>query len=379
MLTAGRTGAVSITGLRKAFGAHAVLRGVGLEVPEGSLTAVLGPSGSGKTTLLRALAGFARPDAGTIAIGGEVVDAPGLHLTPDRRRIGYVPQEGSLFPHLDVAANIGFGLPRKARRARTADLLDLIGMAPLAGRYPHQLSGGQQQRVALARALAPGPALVLLDEPFSSLDAGLRAGVRKDVVDLLKEFAMTAILVTHDQDEALSTADQVVVLREGVVAQCAAPRELYENPADEDLARFVGEANLLPGHRNAGLVHCALGALEPRPAAGGDSAGDDAAGDGSVTVLIRPEQISILPEEAGRADAPADALAGRVVACEYHGHGTLLTVAAEKPADQADSAGSCAEPPRVLVRTGHDGQLPLGTRVHLTVAGRVTVWKGPGG
>ena len=177
---------LEVTGLYKAFGAHQVLAGADLAVPAGSLTAILGPSGSGKTTLLRVLAGFERADAGTVRIGGELADGPGVHLPPERRRIGYVPQEGSLFPHLTAAGNVAFGLPAGQRRGpRAAELLEQVGLAGLGRRYPHQLSGGQQQRVALARALAIEPAVVLLDEPFASLDAGLRASVRADVRRLL--------------------------------------------------------------------------------------------------------------------------------------------------------------------------------------------------
>src|SRR5580704_9592425 len=187
---------LTVTGLHKAFGSHPVLTGLDLDVPAGSFTAILGPSGSGKTTLLRLLAGFDRPDAGSIVIGDRVVDGPGTgHVPPDRRQIGYVPQEGALFPHLSVAAAVG-----------------LTGMG---GRYPHQLSGGQQQRVALARALAIKPEVVLLDEPFASLDAHMRASVRADVQRICRAAGTTAILVTHDQDEALSMADRIAVLRDG--------------------------------------------------------------------------------------------------------------------------------------------------------------------
>src|SRR5215472_564511 len=255
---------VTVTGLDKAFGAHPVLSGLDLEVPAGSLTAILGPSGCGKTTLLRLLAGFERADAGTICIGGVLVDGPGVHLPPERRRIGYVPQEGSLFPHLTVAANIGFGLPARQRRGpATAELLEAVG---LAGRYPHQLSGGQQQRVALARALAIGPKIVLLDEPFASLDAHLRASVRADVQGLLAKTGITGILVTHDQDEALSTADRVAVLRDGRIAQSDAPQDLYDRPADAGIARFIGDANLLDGVLEAGTVETILGRLPVEPA-----------------------------------------------------------------------------------------------------------------
>lgn len=358
---------VTVSRVHKNFGAHPVLRAVSLEVPEGTLTAVLGPSGSGKTTLLRALAGFARPDAGTIEIGGRVVDGPATHVPPEARKIGYVPQEGSLFPHLDVAANIGFGLPRRERKARTAELLELIGLSELGHRYPHQLSGGQQQRVALARALAPNPSLVLMDEPFSSLDAGLRASVRGDVRDILKSLATTAILVTHDQDEALSMADQVVVLRDGAVVQQGTPRDLYDNPADRGLAQFVGDANLLRGVLAGGEVDCVLGKLATRPGGGSSSGGVQ---DGvQVTALVRPEQIKVLPEGSG-------GLEGSVLSCEYFGHDALLSVLPKDGLVVGSSGSGEAESQDrpLVVRTGYDGTLVPGTRVSLTVTGPVTVW-----
>src|SRR5579863_440465 len=253
---------VAVNGLYKAFGTHAVLTGVDLEVQAGSLTAILGPSGSGKTTLLRLLAGFERADAGTIRIGDGLVDGHGVYVAPERRRIGYVPQEGSLFPHLTVEANVGFGLAARERRGgRVAGMLGLVGLGGLGQRYPHQLSGGQQQRVALARALAIEPAVVLLDEPFASLDAHLRASVRADVQQIFRAAGTTAVLVTHDQDEALAIADRVAVLRDGRIAQYSAPAELYSRPVDSGLARFVGDANLLDGIRRAGLVDTVLGQL----------------------------------------------------------------------------------------------------------------------
>src|ERR1700678_2849620 len=237
-----------VTGLHKAFGTHPVLTGVDLEVPDGSLTAILGPSGSGKTTLLRLLAGFERADQGEIVVGGTVVDNGRIHVPPERRRIGYVPQEGSLFPHLTVAANVAFGLPAKQRRGGKPDtLLAAVGLEGLGKRYPHQLSGGQQQRVALARALAVEPTVVLMDEPFSSLDPAMRASVRADVRAILRAAGVTAVLVTHDQDEALSLADHVAVLRDGVIAQFGRPQELYEHPVDARMAGFLGEANLVHG------------------------------------------------------------------------------------------------------------------------------------
>src|ERR1700723_1111556 len=257
---------VAVTGLQKAFGTHPVLTGVDLEVPAGSLTAILGPSGSGKTTLLRLLAGFERADSGTITIGDTLVDGPGTYVAPERRRIGYVPQEGSLFPHLTVEANVGFGLSARDRRGgQAASMLEMVGLGGLGRRYPHQLSGGQQQRVALARALAIEPTGVLLDEPFASLDAHLRASVRADVQALLAETGVTGILVTHDQDEALSTADLVAVLRDGRIVQCDAPQDLYDRPADADIARFIGDANLIEGVLTTDTVDTVLGRLPVEP------------------------------------------------------------------------------------------------------------------
>jgi iron(III) transport system ATP-binding protein len=356
-----------VAGLHKAFGDHPVLTGVDLEVPAGSLTAILGPSGSGKTTLLRVLAGFERADAGTVTIGGSVVDGPGVHLPPERRRIGYVPQEGSLFPHLTVAANIGFGLPARQRRGpTTARLLDAVGLAGLGQRYPHQLSGGQQQRVALARALAIEPKIVLLDEPFASLDAHLRASVRADVQALLAKTGITGILVTHDQDEALSTADRVAVLRDGRIAQCDAPQDLYDRPADADIARFIGDANLLEGVLDAGTVDTILGRLpvEPGCLASPGSGGAN----GRVTVLIRPEQVDLRPAGAnGGPGAPAggaDHLAGRVIAYGYHGHDAVVHVRPEH------DGGA----PVIVVRTVGGSQLPPGAPVTLRARGPVLAW-----
>ena len=239
---------LSVAGLSKAFGDSPVLVELDLEVPTGSLTAVLGPSGCGKTTLLRLLGGFEHADRGTIRLGEQVLADERTHLAPERRAIGFVPQEGALFPHLDVAANVGFGLPRAQRRGgRVEELLELVDLAGLGGRLPHQLSGGQQQRVALARALAPEPGLVLLDEPFDALDAGLRAQVRGEVREALRAAGATALLVTHDQEEALSLADTVAVMRGGRIVQAADPQTLYRDPVDAEVAAFVGEAVLLEG------------------------------------------------------------------------------------------------------------------------------------
>jgi len=303
---------VEIRGLRKTFGHTPVLRGVDLSVASGSLVAILGPSGSGKTTLLRLLCGFERGDAGTIQINGQRVSGPGVFVPSEKRHIGYVPQEGALFPHLSVAENIVFGLSRQLRktRHRVAELLELVGLpGDFANRSPHSLSGGQQQRVALARALAPAPALVLLDEPFSSLDAALRVETRQAVAQALSAAGATALLVTHDQSEALSMGSQVAVLWKGELVQVASPEQLYRMPVSPELARFVGDAMLLPGIVKGAGVLCALGSLRLMAALP----------DGPAQVLLRPEQIRLSPlldsQDSGAARAR-----GRVLKVDYYGH-----------------------------------------------------------
>lgn len=301
--------AAAVRSIDKAYGARSVLRGVDLEVPTGRVTALLGPSGCGKTTLLRALVGFDRVDAGTVEVGGVVVDGPGVFVPPRRRRIGYVPQEGALFPHLTVAGNVGFGVPRRERAARTTELLALIGLSEMGGRRAGELSGGQQQRVALARALAVRPTLVLLDEPFSALDAGLRAKVRTDILSLLRTTGTTTLLVTHDQEEALSVADQVAVLDRGHIAQAGTPQELYNAPADLGVARFLGSGTLLPATRRGADVTCVLGEL--RTLEGGPAQ--------TGTVLVRSEQL-VLGAPGSRG------VTGRVVARAYYGHDAVVDV-----------------------------------------------------
>jgi iron(III) transport system ATP-binding protein len=350
---------LSVNGLHKAFGRHPVLTGLDLDVPAGSFAAILGPSGSGKTTLLRLLAGFEQADAGSITIGDRIVDGPGSgYVPPERRRIGYVPQEGALFPHLSVGANVGFGLPARERRGqRTAELLAAVGLAGLGGRYPHQLSGGQQQRVALARALAIRPEVVLLDEPFASLDAHMRASVRADVQRICQEAGTTAILVTHDQDEALSMADRIAVLRDGKIVQYAAPQDLYNRPADPALARFVGDANLLDGQLAASAVDTILGKLPLANADGPES--------GPVTVLIRPEQLEIMAAiPAGVNGTQPGCLAGRVVACEYYGHDAVVRI--QPDGEQSDQ--------QVIVRTSGGPHVTTGEAVYVRAHGPVVAW-----
>jgi iron(III) transport system ATP-binding protein len=299
------------TTVAKSYGARAVLNEVDLVVPEGTLTAILGASGSGKTTLLRLIIGFIAPDHGTIAVDGTVVSAAdGVHVPPDKRQIGYVAQEGALFPHLTVAENVAFGLPRGDRRtgSRTSEALDLVGLGSgYAARRPHELSGGEQRRVGLARALAPKPRVVLLDEPFSGLDAHLRAETREAVTSALAAEGTTAVLVTHDQAEALSMGREVAVLRSGRLAQTAAPAALYRAPVDLDVARFVGGAVVVQGTAQGGHVECALGRL----------CTTNIAAAGIVEVMIRPEQIRVVrgAEDGVRAD---------VIGHQYYGPDSVV-------------------------------------------------------
>jgi iron(III) transport system ATP-binding protein len=293
---------------RKTYGAVVALDEVDLRVPAGALMAVLGPSGCGKTTLLRCVAGFERLDAGEIKVGDRVVAGPGVHLAPHRRRVAIVPQEGALFPHLTVAGNVAYGLDRADHRShRVAEVMALVGLAGYQDRMPHHLSGGQQQRVAVARALAPRPPLVLLDEPFSALDAALRAELRRDVRAALRADGATAVLVTHDQGEALSMADQVAVMHGGRIVQSGTPSDVYRTPADPWVAGFVGEAVLIPAMAERDRVRTPLGELSLVGPA-----------DGTVTVFLRPEQLVLLP-----ADTP-DTVAATVLRRDFHGHDALL-------------------------------------------------------
>jgi len=296
--------------LTKRFGEVVAVDDVDLAVHEGEFLGVLGPSGCGKTTLLRLVAGFERPDAGGIEIDGRVVAGPRRHLPPETRRIGMVFQESALFPHLDVAGNIGFGLARRGRQERVAELVALVGLAGLQRRMPHELSGGQQQRVALARALAPDPALILLDEPFSSLDATLRAQLRGEVREILRAAGATTLFVTHDQGEALEISDRVAVMRAGRIEQVSTPDELYLRPVNRFVAGFVGEANLLPGEVRHGEVQTLVGRFRTGP---------DAMVDGArAEVLLRPEQLHMLPVDR-LSTAPRPETVLRIVRRVFHG------------------------------------------------------------
>jgi iron(III) transport system ATP-binding protein len=342
-----------VSDLVKGFGSKPVLTGVELRVEAGSITSILGPSGSGKTTLLRVICGFERAQRGSVAIDDEIVDDATHFTPPERRRIGYVPQEGNLFPHLTVAGNIGFGLSRGAEsKQRVAELLDMIGLADRARSYPHQLSGGQQQRVALARALAVRPRLVLLDEPFASLDASLRTSVRGDVLAILRDARATALLVTHDQDEALSMSDHIAVIRDGVIAQFDRPQDLYAQPVDADLAHFVGDVNLIAGSFDGDMVSTSLGRLSLHTSSAATVPG------AAATVMVRPEQILLSPADA------ADSGACEVVDHEFYGHDAIVRL---KPLH--------TDAPVLVVRVRGGVGWPRGSVATVDVDGPVVAWQ----
>jgi iron(III) transport system ATP-binding protein len=308
--------AIDIRGIGKRYGATPVLESIDLDVPAGSKTVIVGSSGSGKTTLLRLLSGFDFPDAGTIRIGSDIVAGPGVAVPAHRRGIGHVAQDGALFPHLTVGQNVSFGLDRHERGDRTAivaELLELVSLDPsLSSRRPDELSGGQQQRVALARAMARKPGIMLLDEPFSALDTGLRAATRELVAAALSAAGVTTVLVTHDREEALTFGDQVAVLRDGRLAQVGTPVAVYSTPADLATARFLGDAVVFDAEASGGRVHCALGLVAQSSSLVG-----------ACTALFRPEQLIVGPLLPG---ADAAGCVARVVAVEFQGASQLLTL-----------------------------------------------------
>ena len=340
--------ALHCTGLFKRYGAIAPVAGLDLDARRGELLALLGPSGCGKTTTLRLIAGFEEPDSGRIEVGGRVVAdlGPGRRRCdpPERRRVGMVFQDYALFPHLSVARNVSFGLPRGGRGEsdrRVASALSAVGMAGMGERMPDQLSGGQQQRVALARALAPNPDLILLDEPFSNLDAELRAAVREEVREILRGAGATAVLVTHDQEEALSLADRVAVMWGGAIVQAGPPEELYHRPVSRAVGAFVGDAQFLPGEANGRRVATVLGDLPVHGQA-----------TGAVEVMLRPEALRLAP-----AQGPATGN-GRVLSRLFYGHDQLLTV-------RLDSGQT------LRVRVGAYGGIRPDSRVVVGVRGAV--------
>ncbi len=290
---------LSVRGLGASYGRREVLFDLDLDLEAGEMLAVLGPSGCGKTTLLRSLAGLHRIDRGSITLAGTVLAAPpSTHVPPEHRRIGLMPQEGGLFPHLSVGENVGFGLvnslphkrrgDRARRRSRVEAMLELVGLPDAIDVDPRELSGGQQQRVALARALAPNPSVVLMDEPFASLDAGLRSGLRREVRELLHSSGTPSILVTHDRTEAMTTADRVTVLLDGSTAQTGTPHELYHRPSSEAVGAFVGEAMMVEGLGIGMAAETVFGTI---PVTGVAS--------GSGRVLVRPEQLTPIADSDG--------------------------------------------------------------------------------
>lgn len=342
--------ALELTAICKSFGTQRALENINLSVPTGSRTVIVGPSGSGKTTLLRMIAGFEFPDSGSLTLNGQVLVDDTHEVPAHQRLIGYVPQDGALFPHMTVADNIGFGLKAKgdARQQRIAELMDSVALdASMAKRWPHELSGGQQQRVALARALAQQPRLMLLDEPFSALDTGLRAAMRKMVARLLEDAGVTTILVTHDQGEALSFADQLAVMRQGRLVQSGNPMDLYQFPRDEQTALFLGDAVLMPARIGGGWAHCDLGRVAV------NSQGNHA----WAQIMLRPEQLHI---SLGETDASG--CQGVVTERDFGGNTCTLTVALQSGTGRS-----------LLVRSSGLQAPPTGSTVHLTTVGRAHV------
>jgi iron(III) transport system ATP-binding protein len=338
---------LTIKDISKRYGPVLALDGIDLVVAAGSRTAIVGPSGSGKTTLLRIIAGFEQPDVGQVTLEGEIL-ANGPAIVPAHRRgIGIVSQDGALFPHLSVADNIGFGMQRglPERNRKICELVDMVELdQSMLDRRPHQLSGGQQQRVALARALARKPRLMLLDEPFSALDTGLRENMRKAVSRVLQNAGITAILVTHDQAEALSFADQVAVLRDGRLVQAGTPQMLYLNPVDRETATFLGDAVLMQAQLGDGFADCALGRI----------AADTRDRRGSAEIMLRPEQLRLTEVERDGA------CLAKVADVEFGGAICTVTLA-------VDGAP-------MIVKSSGVGLPSVGSTVEVTVLGKAHVF-----
>ena len=312
---------IGCEGVSRRFGETVAVSSASLAVSAGEIIAVLGPSGCGKTTLLRLIAGLEGTDSGTITVAGELVSAPGVHVPPERRRVGMVFQDYALFPHLTVAANIGFGLGGKSKAdkgMRVEEILRLVGLTGLGDRYPHQLSGGQQQRVAVGRTLAPQPFAVLLDEPFSNLDAGMRAGVRTEVGEILRGRGVATVIVTHDREEAFSLADRVAVMNLGRIEQIDRPGAIFRSPATPFVARITGTADFLAGRIVEGRANTEVGRLQlTEPGPGGIGARTGTGEGDEVMVLVRPDDFLVLPNPRGGS---------RVLAREYRGDAVILVV-----------------------------------------------------
>ncbi len=335
----GAPGDLVTSHLSFSYGETLAVDDVSITVPGGTVTALLGPSGCGKTTLLRLIAGLERPDKGSIHADGETLSSPNRVRPPEKRRIGMVFQEGALFPHLNVAENVAFGLPRDSERdGKVEQALALVGLAGMGKRTPVSLSGGQRQRVALARALAPGPDVLLLDEPFANLDPALRVELRTEVASLLRRLGITSVFVTHDQEEAFVMGAQVVVMRNGRVLQRASPSELYSRPANRWVAGFVGEANVVPGQGGAEAAETLVGSVPLAQAA-----------PAACEVLLRPEHLTLQPGETWEIEQ-----------LEFYGHDTLYTLRG-------------AEDQQLLVRAGGAPRYASGDRASVRYEGPPTV------
>ena len=344
---------LEVQGLTKRFHAAGppTVNGVGFDLDAGGIVALLGPSGCGKTTTLRLIAGFERLDAGTVTLEGRTLAAPGVDVPPEARGVGFVFQDYALFPHLSVLENTTFGLgalPRKERLERAREVLGLVGLTFFQDRLPHQLSGGQQQRVALARALAPRPKLILLDEPFSSLDAALRQSTRLEVRKILERIGATALLVTHDQEEAMAFADRLIVMRDGRIEQDGTPERVYARPRTAFVASFLGRTNLIPGHASGPVAHTLLGEVPLETPA-----------TGAVMLSVRPEDLRFEALEG------TGGLVGTVTAREFKGHD--ITYALE------------ASGLNLVVQADHLCPVRVGDRTRVRLAGRAVPVRGSDG
>ena len=332
---------IRVDGLARRFGDVRALDGASLTVGRGEIVALLGPSGCGKTTLLRSIAGFERPDQGEIELEGRRVAGAGAWVAPEARNVGMVFQDYALFPHLTVAENVGFGLSRRERERRVPAVLAVVDLCGLGERYPHELSGGQQQRVAVARALAPAPAVVLLDEPWSNVDPQLRAALRDEVTSVLRPLGVTVVLVTHDREEAFSLADRIALMRDGRIVQTGTPEELYYAPACRWTAEFVGSGNVLAGRVAGGAVETPRGLV----------LAEGTNGSASVEVLVRPELVDLAADPEGR---------GEVISREFRGHDVFYRVlldgvelVSQRPSNELVALGE-----RVSVRL-HEGRVTV--------------------
>ncbi|NET35124.1 MAG: ABC transporter ATP-binding protein [Cyanothece sp. SIO1E1] len=343
-----------LEGITKQFSRSAVpaVAAVTLTLQQGELLGLLGPSGCGKTTLLRLIAGFERPQSGTIEIAGHTVAGSGCWVSPEKRGIGMVFQDYALFPHLSVAQNVAFGLPGSGRkmtpttRQRVAEVLALVGLEGLENRYPHELSGGQQQRIALARALAPNPNLVLLDEPLSNLDVQVRLRLRQELRDILKAAGTTAVFVTHDQEEALSISDSIAVMCKGCLEQLGTPEEIYAAPASRFVAEFVTQANFLPAQRRGEVWETEVGCFAVSQDAVYPTAKGNPNASAQAEIMIRQEDFILKPDESAAVVIRDRQFLGRE-------HRYCLRT----PSGQ-----------ELIARTLIGQALPVGTRVQISVA-----------